>query len=83
MGRALLLAVRVGLPVGMVLAGVGLILFGDEIAAGAGVFTIGAAGLVALFNVFLQMGNRSHADRAREEAARDHYATHGRWPGER
>ena len=57
----------------MVLVGIGLIVFGDDIEDGAGVFLIGAAVLVALLNVFMQIGNRSDADRDREEAARDHF----------
>ncbi len=83
MNRAVLLAVRVGLPAAMVLVGVGLIVFGGDIEAGAGVFLIGAAVLVALLNAFMQLGNRSAADREREEAARRHFERHGRWPDER
>lgn len=83
MRRAGLLAVRAGLPAAMVVAGVLLIALGGEIEDGAGVFLIGASSLVLLFNLFMQLGIRSGADREREEAARRHYAKHGRWPDER
>jgi hypothetical protein len=83
MRRAGLIGVRVGLPVAMVLVGAGLIALGGDIEDGAGVFLIGAAALVALFNVFIQLGNRSAADRDREEAARRYFGEHGHWPDER
>jgi hypothetical protein len=83
MSRAALLAVRVGLPAAMVLVGIGLIVFGGDIEAGAGVFLIGSAVLVALLNAFMQLGNRSAADRDREEAARRYFERHGHWPDER
>jgi hypothetical protein len=83
MNRAALLAVRIGLPAAMVLVGIGLIVLGGDIEDGAGVFLIGAAALVALLNAFMQLGNRSAADRDREEAARRYFERHGRWPDER
>jgi hypothetical protein len=84
MRRAGLIGVRVGLPLAMVLVGAGLIALGPgDVEDGAGVFLIGAAALVALFNVFIQLGNRSGADREREEAARRYFGEHGHWPDER
>ena len=83
MSRAALLAVRVGLPAAMVLVGIGLIVFGGDIEDGADQEHPGAAVLVALLNAFMQLGNRSAADRDREEAARRYFERHGHWPDER
>lgn len=74
--------VRIGLPVLMVLAGVALIATGDEDAVGAGVTLAGSAVLVFLANALFRYSAGESGDRDREQAARDHYARHGRWPEE-
>jgi hypothetical protein len=78
----ILFAVRVLLPAAIVAAGVVLLLVGGENEAGAGVALIGCAVLVFLFNFFLRLGVSDIADREREEAAREYFGRHGRWPGE-
>ncbi len=68
------------LPVATAFAGVVLIVLGDEIAQGAGVFLIGVAGLVLLANAFVRLSLQSERDREREEARRAYFDEHGRWP---
>lgn len=78
----ILFAVRVLLPAAIVAAGVVLLLTGGENEDGFGVALIGCAVLVFLFNFFLRLGVSDTADREREEAAREYFGRHGRWPDE-
>jgi uncharacterized membrane protein len=78
----ILFAVRVLLPAALAAAGVVFLLVGDENGQGAGVALIGCAIMVVLFNLFLRLGVRDGADRRREEAAREYFDLHGRWPDE-
>lgn len=77
-----LTAIRIGLPLAMVLIGVGLIVWGGEQADAAGITIIGSAALVSLANALLRFSMRESGDRDREEDARDYYREHGRWPDE-
>jgi len=80
--RALgLAAVRYGLPLAMVVAGVVALGMGDE-EAGFGVVLIGCAGIVLLINVLFRLSIRSNEERDEEERARERYEREGRWPGE-
>jgi hypothetical protein len=75
--------VRVGLPAAIAAAGVVLLIVGDgENAQGAGIALIGVAIVVVILNVFLRLGVSSERDRAREEAAREHFDRTGQWPDE-
>jgi uncharacterized membrane protein len=78
----ILFAVRVLLPAAIAAAGVVFLLVGSANGQGAGVALIGCAVMVVLFNLFLRLGVRDGADRAREEAAREYFDRHGRWPDE-
>jgi hypothetical protein len=78
----ILFAVRVLLPAAIVAAGVVLMIVGDDNEAGAGVALIGCAVVVVLLNLFLRIGVSDTADREREEAAREYFGRHGRWPDE-
>lgn len=79
----ILFAVRILLPAAIAAAGVVLLLVGGgENEAGAGVALIGCAVVVVMFNLFLRLGVRDAADRDREEAAREYFDQHGRWPDE-
>jgi hypothetical protein len=78
--RLKLLLVRVTLPVTVFVIGVILLLVGGEVAQGAGVFLIGSAVLGALANAYMRLGLQSNADREREEARREFFDEHGRWP---
>jgi hypothetical protein len=78
----ILFAVRVLLPAAIAAAGGVLLLVGGDNESGAGVALIGCAVMVVLLNLFLRLGVRDAADREREEAAREHFDRHGRWPDE-
>jgi len=78
----LLNAVRWGLPGGMILVGVVLmVLFGGD-AEAAGIVLVGSGVLVALAGALLRFSVGESDDRDREQLAREHYLEHGRWPGE-
>ena len=81
MGRTVLLAVRYGLPAALIVTGLVLLVVGDtgsELDAWA-MFT--GSGLAILFlNVVFRLGATGDAERDEEEAAREFYERHGRWP---
>lgn len=72
-------SVRYGIPLAMTIAGIVALVVGGN-AAGAGVVLIGSAAIVLLLNVLFRVSVVSNKDRDAEEAAREHYARHGRWP---
>ncbi len=81
--RDLLLAVRYGLPLAIVVAGLLVIVVGSSPSALHGGLGIIGAGLsVGLLNVFYRMGVTGDKDRDDEDAARDYFDAHGRWPDE-
>jgi hypothetical protein len=75
---------RVGLPVMMALAGLIAIILGHgtNSLAAAGVVLMGAGLMVWMLNVAFRLSVQSNKDRDREEAARDYFDEHGRWPDE-
>jgi hypothetical protein len=76
-------AVRYGIPGALVLAGF-VCLFvapGNLAAEGWALFT-GAGVAVLLLNLLFRIGVEGDKDRDREDAARDYFSKHGRWPGE-
>lgn len=81
MRRIGLAAVRYGLPLAMVAAGIVALNLGDE-EAGFGVVLIGSAGIVLLINLLFRLSIRSNHERAAEERAREEFERSGRWPGE-
>jgi predicted lipid-binding transport protein (Tim44 family) len=74
--------IRFGVPGGMLVLGIVLVLFGGENASGAGIVLIGSAVLVVLAGALLRFSMGETKDRDAEQAAREHYLEHGRWPGE-
>ena len=72
--------VRVWLPSAIALAGLVLLVAGDDVERGAGIVLIGSALMVVLANLFLRLGLSSERDREDDEAKRDYFAQHGRWP---
>jgi drug/metabolite transporter (DMT)-like permease len=74
---------RIGLPVAIAVAGVVLLVVGDDAGRGAGVVLVGVAGLVVLANLFVRLSLRSEDDREREARRRDRFSERGRWPDER
>ena len=74
-------AVRIGLPVAIGLAGLGLMVLGNDAALlGAGLVLVGVALLVALTNALMRLAFRSQRDREREGWARRYFDRHGHWP---
>jgi len=72
------LAVRYGIPAAFIVAGqVVLIATGDAV-NWAG-FT-GAGLAILLISGLIRLGNEGDKEREREEAARDYFSRHGRWP---
>jgi hypothetical protein len=74
---------RIGLPVAIAVAGVVLLVVGDDAGRGAGIVLVGVAGLVVLANLFVRLSLRSADDREREARRRDRFSERGRWPDER
>jgi predicted transporter len=90
-----MLAVRVGLPVGIAIAGVVLIIVGNGRVhgegpgdvlggtdAGLGVSLLIAAIIVWMLGWMFRMSVESNRDRESEEDARRYFDEHGRWPDE-
>ncbi len=79
-----LLAVRSGLPLATVIAGVVLIVVGhagvNSPTAVTGLVMIGIAVMVWLLNRMFRLSIESNRDREREELAREFYDRHGHWP---
>ncbi len=71
---------RIGLPGAIAVAGVVLLIAGGDSGRGAGVVLLGSALMVVLANGFLRLGLSSERDREQEEADRDFFSRHGRWP---
>jgi hypothetical protein len=84
LGRVVLAATRVWVPVLIAIAGVvGIVIgHGSSSAAGAGVGLLIVAVIVWMINWMFRMSVESNRDRDREEAAREYFDRHGRWPDE-
>jgi hypothetical protein len=83
--RLLLMFTRLGLPLGMAVAGIVAIAAEhgrDDSTSAAGVSLIIAALIVWLINWMYRMSLQSNRDRDREEEARRYFDEHGRWPDE-
>jgi hypothetical protein len=81
MGPIGLNAVRYGIPLVLLVAGVVVAATsGSGVAAGA--MFISAATAVLLLNVLYRIGVQGDRDRDREEEARRFFDEHGRWPDE-
>jgi hypothetical protein len=75
-----LVGVRYVLPVVVVLAGVVVMAFGSEndLEGGASIVSAGLA--IYFVNWLFRIGAESDHERDDEQAARDYYTRHGRWP---
>jgi hypothetical protein len=78
MGALGLNAVRYGIPVALLIAGVVVAGVSGSVAAGA--LFISAATAVLLLNVLYRIGVQGDRERDREEEARRYFDEHGRWP---
>ena len=84
-GRVVLAITRIWLPVAIAVAGIVAVILGggrDGVVAGAGVALIIAALIVWMINWMYRISVQSNREREVEEAARDYYDLHGRWPDE-
>ncbi|HLY49941.1 MAG TPA: hypothetical protein VKR21_12170 [Solirubrobacteraceae bacterium] len=83
-GRVLLNLTRVWLPIAIAVAGVVAIVVGHGTngTAAAGVGLLIVALIVWMVNWMYRMSVDSNREREREEAARDYFTRHGRWPDE-
>lgn len=73
--------VRWGLPLGLVLAGVIVLLAADI--EGVGESLIAAGVCVVVANALFRFAFRDSKDRAREERAREYFDEHGHWPDDK
>lgn len=74
-------AIRIGLPATIGLAGVALMVLGEDATLlSAGLVLVGVALLVALTNALMRLAIRSQRDREREAWARRYFDRHGHWP---
>jgi hypothetical protein len=80
MGPVALNAVRYGIPLALLIAGVVVAGVSGSVAAGA--LFVSAATAVLLLNVLFRIGVSGDRDRDREEEARRFFDEHGRWPDE-
>ncbi len=77
----LLSLTRIWLPAAFVVAGIVAIILGGSGSVGAmGVGLIIIALIVWMVNWMFRMSVESNRDREREEAAREYFDKHGRWP---
>ena len=76
-------AVRYWLPVALIAAGVlSLFVIDDSDRYEAFSMLVGSGLSVALLNVLFRYGAKGDQEREAEDAAREYYAQHGRWPDE-
>ncbi len=76
--------VRLWLPVSLMVIGVVIVVIGGAsegaLVIGIPVFSAGAS--VLFLNGLFRLGVSGDHERDHEAAAREHFAAHGRWPGE-
>ena len=78
-----MIAVRYVLPGVIALAGVLALVLDRSINGLEGLaMGIGVAGSILLLNVLYRVGVSGDRERDREEAAREYFDAHGRWPDE-
>ena len=84
MSRALVFAVRYGIPAVLILAGLVAIVArdGDETSYELAAMSIGGGLAVLLLNVVFRFGAKGDSDRDDEDAARRYFDEHGHWPDE-
>jgi hypothetical protein len=77
-------ALRYGLPAGLIVIGFVLLFTVDSSLRWEGwAMCVGSGLAILLMNVLFRFGARGDRERDEEVAARDFYAEHGYWPGER
>jgi hypothetical protein len=73
-------AVRYGLPLALLLAGMVVWATSGRVGIVVGAMFISAATAVLLLNLLYRIGVEGDKERDREEAARRYFDEHGRWP---
>ena len=75
-------AVRYGLPLALLLAGIVVWATSGRVGIAVGAMFISAATAVLLLNLLYRIGVEGDKERDREEAARRYFDEHGRWPSD-
>ena len=77
-----LLAIRYGIPLVLLVAGVIVSATAGGVGLAAGALFISAGSAVLLLNVLYRIGVEGDKERDREESAREFFDKHGHWPDE-
>ena len=77
-----LLAIRYGIPLVLLIAGVVVSSTAGGVGLAAGALFISSATAVLLLNVLYRIGVEGDKERDTEQDARDFFDEHGRWPDE-
>jgi hypothetical protein len=75
-------AVRYGIPLLLLIAGVVVSATAGSVGIAAGALFFSAASAVLLLNVLYRIGVQGDRERDTEQEARDFFDEHGRWPDE-
>ena len=73
-------AIRYGIPVALLIAGVIVMATAGNVGLAAGALFFSAASAVLLLNVLYRIGVEGDKERDKEEAAREYFDKHGHWP---
>ena len=75
-----LAAIRYGIPLVLLVAGIIVSATAGGVGLAAGALFISAGTAVLLLNVLYRIGVEGDKERDKEEAAREYFDEHGRWP---
>jgi hypothetical protein len=75
-----LYAIRYGIPLVLFVAGAIVTATAGNVGLAAGALFFSAASEILLLNVLYRIGVEGDKERDREEAAREYFDEHGRWP---
>ena len=78
--RAALVALRYVLPVAVTLAGIVIMVMGSEADLEGGAAIVSAGLAIFFLNWLFRAGVAGERDRDAEDAAREYFDRHGRWP---
>ncbi len=73
-------AIRYGLPATIVIAGLVVMALGSEVELEGGAGLVSAGLAIYFLNWLFRIGVTGDRERRREDAARDYFDRHGRWP---
>jgi hypothetical protein len=76
-------AIRYGIPAALIVAGFAILIFANGSVRWDGwAMCVGSGLAVLLLNLLFRFGAGGDRERDAEEAAREYFARHGRWPDE-